>query len=129
MKHFKLSALILFIAVSLNYSLLGQTKNDLVSCNLQLVQPVAKDSTVNIWSLVNSYTTEWGTALELQPNKDAKNDWVYNPWMSNATPDPQAVEMPYIMGAAVQTRSNPALGVVESRLKVCVYIFAGNRKK
>lgn len=96
--------------------------NDLVSCNIQFKVPNQTDSTIQVWNLVNSFTTQWNTALELQPNRNLQDTWNLNPWTGNQMNLPQSTSLPFIFHFATQTRSNLFQGILEARDKVCVYL-------
>lgn len=113
---------ILFLFLFLPVFAFSQKQNSgLITCNLQV--KVAQDTTTQVWNLVNSYTTAWQTALEMQPDRNAQNTWQLSPWLSITNTLPQSTELPYFMHSAIQTRSNFFEGLLEVRDKVCVYLF------
>lgn len=112
--------LLVFVLMLFASSLFGQ-KNDLISCNVQLT--LQEDSTAQVWTLANSFTTDWNNALELQPSRTSQDLWQSTVWVANNLNPPQSTNTLYFYHMATQTRTNEFEGLVQVRDKVCVYLF------
>lgn len=92
-----------------------------IGCSLNL--NFTKDSTSIIYSLQAAGNTQWTPVLNLGPQKDSKEGWIYDEWIPIQTNiKPVSDFLTTFIGT--QYRKESVSGVVEVQAKYCVYVLS-----